>query len=137
MSGTTTSEYKVQRFGGAAMPNDASLESWLNDMAEERWTLLTVDAGVGYFVRPLNVPFNTAVPHVYQEGDVLHCTMGEWTGHPTSYAYAWQLDGADAGTSADYHVDPVDEGKTATCVVTATNAAGSGTAPPSNGVVIA
>jgi hypothetical protein len=139
MSDTTTptSEYKVQRFGGAAMPNDAALESWLNERGAEGWTLLSVDGGVGYFVRALTAPSNVVVPHASQDGDVLHCTMGEWTHDPTGYAYQWQIDGVDAGTNADYHVDPVDAGKTATCVVTASNAAGSGTAPPSNGVVVA
>jgi predicted fused transcriptional regulator/phosphomethylpyrimidine kinase len=64
--------------------------------------------------------------------------MGNWTGEPTSYAYAWQIDGAAAGTgTADYAVQAGDVGKSATCVVTATNAAGSTAAPPSVGVVVA
>lgn len=82
-------------------------------------------------------PANTAVPHVQQESDVLTCTMGEWTGTPTAYSYQWQLDGADAGTdAASYPVQAADVGQTATCVVTATNAAGSTAAPPSVGLVV-
>ena len=63
--------------------------------------------------------------------------MGEWTGEPTGYAYAWALDGAPVGTDAGSHtVAPEDVGKSATCVVTATNANGSTAAPPSNAVVV-
>ena len=81
-------------------------------------------------------PENTDVPHVSQDGDVLNCTMGNWTGTPTSYAYQWQLDGSDVGTDASsYPIQAGDVGQTATCVVTATNAIGSTAAPPSDGVV--
>jgi hypothetical protein len=49
-----------------------------------------------------------------------------------------QIDGAAAGTNtATYTVTPADVGKTATCVVTATNAVGSTAAPASNPVIIA
>lgn len=83
-------------------------------------------------------PVNTAVPAVTQTGNVLHCTMGTWTGEPTAYAYQWQIDGANVGTnSADYTAVAGDVGKTATCVVTATNATGSTAAPPSVGVLVA
>jgi hypothetical protein len=66
--------------------------------------------------------------------------MGNWEGEPTSYAYQWKIDGANVGTgtaTATHAVQPGDVGKTATCVVTATNALGSTAAPPSNGVVVA
>jgi hypothetical protein len=141
----TTSEYMVKRFGGAAMPNDDALVAWLNERGAEGWQLVTVDADVGYFVRgaapapepPPVAPTNVDVPHVTQNGTTLNCTMGNWTGEPTSYAYQWKIDGTNAGTdSPDYTVRDADVGNTATCVVTATNAAGSGTAPPSNGVVV-
>ena len=63
--------------------------------------------------------------------------MGDWTGEPTSYAYAWKRDGAAIGTDDDsYSVTPEDVGTTVTCTVTATNAHGSTEAPPSNGVVV-
>ena len=82
-------------------------------------------------------PVNRNVPYVSQAGDDLHCTMGEWLGEPTSYAYQWQIDGANVGTDEpDYATTAGDVGHTATCIVTATNAAGSTTAAPSNGVVI-
>jgi hypothetical protein len=83
-------------------------------------------------------PVNTTVPYVSQTGIVLNCTMGTWSGEPTSYAYQWQLDGAEIGSDApDYTTSPGEVGKTATCVVTATNLGGSTAAPPSNGVVVA
>lgn len=82
-------------------------------------------------------PVNVTVPAVIQSAFTLSCTMGEWTGEPTSYSYQWALDGSDVGTdSAMYAVQDADVGKSATCVVTATNAGGSGTAPASNAVII-
>ena len=83
-------------------------------------------------------PVNRDVPAVTQSGSTLSCTMGNWEGEPTSYAYQWKIDGVDAGTgTADYAVQAGDVGKMATCVVTATNAHGSTAAPPSVGVVVA
>jgi hypothetical protein len=83
-------------------------------------------------------PVNVAVPAVTQDDVLLNCTMGEWSGEPTSYAYQWQIDGADAGLDAASYITTTDDvGKTATCVVTATNATGSTAAPPSVGVVVA
>ena len=82
-------------------------------------------------------PVNVDVPHVQQAGDTLTCTMGNWQGEPTSYAYQWQLDGTDiTGGTATLPVVAADAGSTATCVVTATNASGSTAAPPSNALVV-
>ena len=82
-------------------------------------------------------PVKVDAPHVSQTGTTLDCTMGNWNGVPDTYAYAWQIDGLAAGTdAASYTVLPADVGKTAVCVVTATNAIGSTEAPPSNGVVV-
>jgi hypothetical protein len=84
-----------------------------------------------------SVPAVVDVPHVAQEDAVLTCTMGNWTGEPTGYAYQWQRDGADIGDgTTPYAVTPADVGATVACIVTATNAAGSTTAPASNGVVL-
>ena len=71
-------------------------------------------------------------------GQTLNCTMGNWTGEPTSYAYAWQAGlGVAVGTDApDYTVAAADAGTSIVCVVTATNAHGSTAAPPSNAVPI-
>ena len=87
---------------------------------------------------PPGPPANTAVPAVIQTGSRLDCTMGEWTGEPTGYAYQWQVDGANVGVNSPSYVIVVDDvGGTATCTVTATNAAGATAAPPSVGIVIA
>jgi len=84
-----------------------------------------------------SAPVNVDVPHVQQAADVLTCTMGNWQGEPTAYAYAWTLDGAPVGTdSATHTVTSAEVGQTAVCTVTATNAAGSTAAPPSVGVVV-
>jgi hypothetical protein len=85
-----------------------------------------------------SAPVNVDVPHVSQAGAVLTCTMGNWLGAPTAYAYQWRGDAADIGAGGDtYTVTPGDAGTTITCVVTATNANGSTAAPPSNGIAIA
>jgi hypothetical protein len=84
-------------------------------------------------------PVNVDVPYVSQSGGTLSCTMGNWTGEPTSYAYAWHSDGVviAGATSATYAVQPDDSGHSLACVVTATNAIGSTAAPMSNAVTIA
>jgi hypothetical protein len=96
-----------------------------------------IEAGVAVQGGPSDPPVNLHVPHAIQEGGVVNCTMGEWTGEPSSYAYQWQSDGADIGDgTSTYAVTAGDVGKTVTCVVTATNDAGSTAAPPSNDVVV-
>jgi hypothetical protein len=70
-------------------------------------------------------------------GSTLTCTMGNWTGEPTSYAYQWKSDGTtELGTGDTYVAVEGDTGHSVSCVVTATNAAGSMVAPPSNAVAI-
>lgn len=90
---------------------------------------------------PTAPPANVDVPFVSGTGTVgesLNCTMGNWTGEPTSYDYKWKSDGTtDIGSGADYTVQASDAGHSLTCVVTATNALGSTEAPPSNAVVVA
>ena len=104
--------------------------------------LLETDApeGGGPDPVPTTPPINVDVPHVQQEGGSLTCTMGNWEGmqaEPHSYAYQWQLDGADiTGGTATLPIMADDVGKTATCVVSATNALGTTAAPASNGVVV-
>jgi hypothetical protein len=87
-------------------------------------------------------PINIDVPYVggsAMVGGTLTCTMGNWTGEPTSYAYQWKRDGTtDIGAGVAAYV-PVtaDAGHDISCVVTATNDNGSTAAPPSNAVTIA
>jgi hypothetical protein len=89
----------------------------------------------------ISPPSMTAIPYVSPEtaavGDTLNCTMGEWTGEPTSYAYSWQhLDTSEVGTGSTYVIAATDAAHSLVCLVTATNSAGSTTASPSNAVVI-
>ena len=71
-------------------------------------------------------------------GTVFTCTQGIWTGMPSSKTYQWRRDGTNIGgaTAATYTAVSADSGHTLTCVVTATNAAGTTTAPPSNGAAV-
>ncbi len=89
----------------------------------------------------VSAPVNVDVPHVTGVGEVgqtLNCTMGNWQGEPTEYAYAWATDGEPNSAVGDtYSVVPGDAGKNITCVVTATNGIGATEAPSSNAVVIA
>lgn len=73
-----------------------------------------------------SVPAVVDAPYISQSGSQLNCTMGNWEGEPTSYAYAWTLDGVTAGGNSPYlTITPDDVGKTASCDLTATNAEGS------------
>ena len=81
-------------------------------------------------------PVNVDVPYVEQSDDSLHCTMGNWQGTPTAYHYQWARDGQEIGEdSAVYGISESDVGRSFHCTVTATNAAGSTKAPPSNDVI--
>jgi hypothetical protein len=83
-------------------------------------------------------PVNIDVPFVSQTGNVLSCTMGNWTGEPTGYTYAWHNDGvANGATDPTYNIQPDDSGHGMACVVSATNAHGTTNAPMSNAVTIA
>ena len=83
-------------------------------------------------------PVNVDVPHVSQTGDALECTMGNWEHEPTAYSYEWSVGGmvVEGVNDPTHYITAPDEGRMASCVVTATNAAGSTVAPRSNEVVI-
>jgi hypothetical protein len=83
---------------------------------------------------PAGPPVNVDVPYVSAMGQLASCTMGNWQNEPTSYAYAWQRDGSaiPGVIGATYSMTTTDSGKDIGCIVTATNAAGSTAAPPSN-----
>jgi hypothetical protein len=108
---------------------------WLNN---DRTHAREIASLVAAMVATQGPPVNVDVPHVSQTGATLSCTMGNWTGEPTAYAYAWHRDGVavDGATYATYGVMPEDSGHSLTCVVTATNALGETAAPMSNAVAI-
>jgi hypothetical protein len=108
---------------------------WLNN---DRSNAPQIQALVDALTATTAAPVNVDVPYVTQVGATLTCTMGNWTGSPTGYAYAWHMDGvANGATGAVYTVQPDDSGHDLACVVTATNAVGSTAAPMSNAVTIA
>jgi len=76
------------------------------------------------------------VPYVSAVGATATCTTGNWVGTPSSYAYQWKRDGVTNiwTNSATYTMVGGDTGHQIGCVVTATNATGSTTAPMSNTV---
>lgn len=83
-------------------------------------------------------PTMVDAPYCTQEGDLLNCTMGNWTGEPDSYNYQWMSDGeGEIGEDeASYTVTADDVGHEISCIVTATNDVGSTAAPPSNAILI-
>ena len=107
---------------------------WLNNDRTHAGEIAGLLADV---VADLGPPTNRDVPLVWQSGQVLTCTMGNWDGEPTSYAYAWHSDGVANGTTGEtYAVQAGDVDHGLACVVTATNALGSTAAPMSNTVVV-
>jgi hypothetical protein len=128
----------------AATPRDTTADQtrlllllagdWLNN---DRTHAREIAALVTSLTAAAGPPVNVDVPFVSQEGATLTCTMGNWNGEPTAYAYAWMADGvANGGTEATYTVKPEDAGHSLACVVTATNAMGATVAPMSNAVAI-
>jgi hypothetical protein len=112
--------------------NEGDIAAFLPEQAQA-----LVDEGVAVQAGPDDPPVNLVVPYATQENGTVNCTVGEWTGEPSSYSYHWTSDGEDVGDGTNpYAVTAGDVGKTVTCVVTATNDAGSGAAPPSNDVVV-
>lgn len=76
-------------------------------------------------------PGNTTRPAISGTavvGNTLTCSQGSWTGSPTGYAYAWRRGTTQVATGSTYALTSADAGQAVTCVVTATNAAGSSSA---------
>lgn len=129
----------------AAEPRDAAADQlrllillatdWIDN---DRTHVAEITKLVAGFLAALGPPTVVDVPLVMQDGDTLTCTMGNWNGEPDSYAYSWHNDGVSNGaTDATYAVQPDDVGHSLACVVTATNALGSTSAPMSNAILIA
>lgn len=100
---------------------------------------LTVTA-IALAVGEAAAPQNTSLPSISgaaRDGSTLNSSKGGWANSPTSYTYAWQrCDSsggacqpiATGGTGTRYTVTSADVGSRLKVAVTATNAAGSGTA---------
>lgn len=95
--------------------------------------------GLGLTRATAGGPINLVAPAVtgnLTNGSTLTSTTGTWTGLP-SYTYQWKRDGVDISgqTSSTYtYATANDDGRYITCVVTATNLLGSGSAT-SNAVI--
>jgi hypothetical protein len=94
------------------------------------WTAPADDSTSGPGGQP---PVNTVAPQIQgtpTQGQSVTCTQGTWTNSPTGYSYVWQRNGSPIGgaTSSSYTIQAADVGQNLTCVVTASNAAGSGQA---------
>jgi hypothetical protein len=71
-------------------------------------------------------------------GNTLTCSTGTWSGDPTGYAFAWELDGvANGATASTYPVQAGDAGRSLACAVTASNAGGAGTPATSAAIAVA
>lgn len=84
----------------------------------------TVTSGSAILPAVQSVPSITSPPRI---GSAVTCDKGSWTGADITYRYQWSRDGAAIAdtNSATYLVLGDDAGKSLTCTVTATNAAGS------------
>lgn len=103
----------------------------------DRVFILTLEGSTGTPEVPpatTELPVNVDAPAVTVGGTVvgsapvgesLNCTMGRWSGAPTSYWYSWLSESSVAGSGPDYIAQESDVGHGVRCVVTATNAAGS------------
>jgi len=103
----------------------------INDNWMEGWQAITSG--------PPAAPVNTVIPNVTGAavvGNTLTTDDGTWTGSPTSYTYQWKRGATNIGTNANtYTLVAADAGQSITCVVTATNGAGS-TPATSNAVQV-
>jgi hypothetical protein len=78
-------------------------------------------------------PVNTIAPVLSGTatvGQTLGVTNGTWTNPPTGYSYDWRRNGISIGATSQntYSLASADNGTNISCVVTATNSGGSGSA---------
>jgi hypothetical protein len=147
-------EYLTFYIGTGSTHGDLAIAK-LNELGAQGWLLQVAGMDTLYFSRvvvpppPSDPPVNVDVPSIQPEtanvGDALTVTTGNWNNEPTSYSYQWVRDSYQlvrdseqpgSGPTNTYNVTADDAGHSITCVVTATNVAGSTAAPPSNAVVI-
>lgn len=96
-------------------------------------TVLMYDCVIRGTVSPGPAPANAALPAISGSaivGQQLSVSDGSWHHSPTAYAYQWRRDGAEisGATASAYTLTSADGGSSIDCVVTATNASGSGSA---------
>ena len=140
-----TYEYKWTRNGVAI--NGATASTYTIQLADDGTTIRVEVKGTNTYgttayiassnsVSAVNViaPVNTVTPVISGTtivGQILTTTNGTWDNNPTSYSYQWKRGATNIGTNAStYTLVQADAGNTSniTCVVTATNSAGSANA---------
>ena len=104
------------------------IQRW-NSFGFTFWAAPADDSAPG----PGSPPVNTVAPQIQgtpTQGQTVTCTQGTWTNSPTGYSFVWQRNGSPipGATSSSYIIQAADVGLNLTCVVTASNAAGSGQA---------
>jgi hypothetical protein len=128
---------KTERLERAVVPGGWVYRSWMlwgTDATVPQFAMVFVPTGAAPAPVNIDVPYLSGVGTV---GETLSVTNGNWSNEPTAYAYQWKSDGDNVGIGVNtYLVVDGDVGKTITCIVMATNAGGSTTAPPSNGVQV-
>jgi hypothetical protein len=94
-----------------------------------------IDADVANMASGAVAPAVVDRPFISQTNSTtLSCTLGNWTGTPTSRTYQWTRDAINVGTStATYTITrATDVGHVFACTMVATNAAGSSAPSTSN-----
>lgn len=84
---------------------------------------VTVDGGQGAGAAPSNL----TRPSIKRDGPRLICRKGSWSGNPTSYRYAWLVDGRvrTGATTRTLRITRSVRGSLVKCRVRAANASGS------------
>jgi len=127
--------YDQLKPGARTAARDYVLTRTPHEIQEEMITIFQADMqGIADEIAP---PTVIDAPLIYQTGTTLTSTLGNWYGSPNSRTYQWKIDGANVGTNAaTYTRIAGDVGKTATCVMTATNVSGTSAPVTSNAIVV-
>lgn len=88
-------------------------------------------------IPPTDVPMVIDAPFISQAAAVISCTLGNWSGTPSSRVYQWKIDASVVGSNASTYTRIAgDIGKTATCTMIATNGVGASAPVVSNAIVV-
>ncbi len=118
----------------AAAASGSTFSGWSGACSGTGSCVVTMSAArdvTATFTNSSAAPVNTAPPTISGQAVVrrtLTCSVGTWSGNPTSYRWVWRRGTTVVGTSQSYRVARADRGNVLTCTVTATNAAGAGSA---------
>ena len=134
--------YSYQWYRGASLIGGATSSTYVTVLADSTANITCVvtatnvagsaNATSNALTMDNYAPVNTVAPVVSGTavvGQVLTTTDGTWSNSPSSFSYQWKRGVTNVGTNATtYTLVSADAGQSMTCVVTATNAAGSANA---------